>query len=136
MIQREKKIGHEKGNASRLGTSREAAPTGTTHNGGKGQSAPDYKGPLAVPVRQLGLLDSLSTKAVQEFNSAKYDTLMLLLEHFGIDPADESRWSKLALALAEKHVPGFQPPPKPQGRPKETLNIAELAGRLAARRRF
>ena len=44
---------------------------------------------------------------------------ILLFEHFRVDPKGENPWRDLAMALARKHVPGFAPPPKPQGRPRQ-----------------
>lgn len=37
----------------------------------------------------------------------------LLAEH-GIPDSDPARWLRLALVLAEKHEPGFRPPPPPR----------------------
>ena len=70
-------------------------------------------------MRQLGLVGLLDQEAVQAVQNETTTKMGLLLDHFGIDRASETCWAQLALALAKKHVPGFQPPPKPQGRPKE-----------------
>jgi hypothetical protein len=36
------------------------------------------------------------------------ERVVLLMQHYGIDPQDSDRWSFLALALARDWVPGFQ----------------------------
>ena len=81
------------------------------------------------------------------------DTL-LLFQRFAIDPNAGDAWQCLAIALAEAHVPGFQPPPPKRGHPKdydldltllmliellklrEGLNVRQAADYIAERGKF
>ena len=111
-------------------------PTMTTKN----KTLTIIKVLFTTPMRQLGLLGQFLEEERQKLQNEKRSKLMLLLEHFRIDPASESCWLQLALALAEKHVPGFQPPPTQQGRPKERAEygttLVLLVGLLRTRDRL
>jgi hypothetical protein len=69
-----------------------------------------YRGELATPIveppESLGLLrvDNAERKAVLK-QAAK---LPELFKHFGIDPTEKNRWTRLAVALAITHVPGMR----------------------------
>lgn len=47
------------------------------------------------------------------------EKMTALFVHFGINPASPDAWCQLAVALAFRHVPGFQPPRPKRGRAKE-----------------
>jgi hypothetical protein len=75
-----------------------------------------YTGPLAEPMCRPTWLDSPETKdawAIERSNK-----MLLLFKHFGVNPLAENAWRDLAMALAERHVPGFGSPRK-RGRPRE-----------------
>jgi hypothetical protein len=69
-----------------------------------------YSGELAKPIVEpphpLGFL----REDIAEWSAAQRQIAKLpeLFRHFGIDPAEKHCWSKLAVALAIKHVPGMR----------------------------
>jgi hypothetical protein len=77
----------------------------------------EYEGLLAEPMYRPTLLTA-EDDSDRWFNqrAAKTD---LLFQHFGIDPAADNSWHYLAIALAERHVPGFGPPPPKRGHPMD-----------------
>jgi hypothetical protein len=84
---------------------------------GRGAAAAggEYRGPLAEPIH---VPTRLASEAEWDQWNATLETKMhLLMQHFGIDPADLGAWARLSCELAQRHVPGFMPPPKKQGRP-------------------
>jgi hypothetical protein len=83
----------------------------------KDAHADDYQGLLAEPMRVPQLLDTPEEKGNWVLDQVS--KTILLFQHFDIDPNGECAWRDLAMTLARKHVPGFGPPPKPQGRPME-----------------
>jgi hypothetical protein len=95
----------------------EGASVKPRRKAGKGRGA--YEGQLAEPMYPPSALGNLSKLEWAQKRAVK---TVLLLEHFGIDPNDENSWKKLAVALAERHVPGFMPPPR-RGRPKQHDDI-------------
>jgi hypothetical protein len=86
----------------------------------KRSAAKEYAGLLAQPMFPL---HALSTATDESFWVMKrvFKTV-LLFQHFDIDPNGRDAWQNLAIALAERHVPGFKPPPQKQGRPRERVN--------------
>ena len=78
-----------------------------------------YKGPLAEPMYPPSVLGTLSC---EEWAVKRAEKMALLFKHFGIDPNSKNAGMALANALAERHVPGFMPPPK-RGRPKQNDDI-------------
>jgi hypothetical protein len=76
----------------------------------------EYTGLLAEPMYNPTLLSSDAETA--KWALARAMKTVLLFKHFGIDPNAVDAWQRLAIALAEAHVPGFRPPPPKQGRPK------------------
>ena len=82
----------------------------------------DYRGLLADPMRPLGMLSSPEEEGNWVLDQCV--KTILLFQHFGIDPNAEDAWQKLAIGLARKHVPGFRPPRKTQGRPRERAQDA------------
>ena len=78
-----------------------------------------YEGQLAEPMYPPSVLGTLSELEWAQKRAVK---TALLLKHFGIDPNSENAGMELAVALAERHVPGFMPPPR-RGRPKQHDDI-------------
>ena len=78
-----------------------------------------YEGQLAEPMYPPSVLGTLSKSEWAQKRAMK---MALLLEHFGIDPNGKDVWMELAVALAERHVPGFMSPPR-RGRPKQHDDI-------------
>jgi hypothetical protein len=80
-----------------------------------------YMGILDEPLPELkppGLLSDPDEEQ-QPGCALVIEKFTALFVHFRIDPASPDGWCQLAIALAVRHVPGFQPPgPKP-GRAKE-----------------
>ena len=76
-----------------------------------------YDGALAEPEYRPTLLTPDAEREAWVCRQA--EKTILLFKHFGIDPGSENAWQRLALALAERHVPGFGPPPKPRGHPMD-----------------
>ena len=74
----------------------------------------DYDGLLAEPMHVPGLLSG--DEEIGKWARDQATKTILLFCHFGVDPTADDSWRQLALALARKHVPGFGPPPHPQGR--------------------
>lgn len=78
-----------------------------------------YTGKLAEPMPYFwefgGLLDYIKEspgefeRITKERQADAYiERLGLLFMHYGIDPAEPSAWRDLTVALAMRHVPGFQ----------------------------
>jgi hypothetical protein len=73
-----------------------------------------YSGELAKPIVEtppLGLLgyeDYVLDYAHRRAAQKQIAKLPELFRHFEIDPTEKHRWSKLAIALASKHVPGMR----------------------------
>ena len=71
----------------------------------------EYPGALSVgpirpqPLGLLGLAPADDESAILE--RERDSRIPLLFEHFGINPADQNAWERLARDLAAKHVPGF-----------------------------
>src|SRR5689334_1870981 len=81
-----------------------------------------YEGPLAEPLYAPTMLSSIPD-TIFSYALERANRTLLLFSHFGIDPCDERAWRSLAIALANRHVPGFRPPPRKQGRPKENDDV-------------
>jgi|SRR5262249_15002102 len=86
----------------------------------KRSAAKEYAGLLAHPMFPLHALSTDSDRCVWVMRRALKTAL--LFKHFDINPNGEDAWQNLAIALAERHVPGFNPPPNKQGRPRERTN--------------
>jgi hypothetical protein len=94
-----------------------------------GLNAVNYAGDLAVPIsppRPLGIIESHQSEGQQAYQAGwervsremERKTLSLF-RHFKIVPSSEDAWARLALALAARHVPGFEIKTPPRvGRPK------------------
>jgi hypothetical protein len=93
------------------------------------QKEPDYPGVLWEPLprppkrpKQNAQVDDPARRRWDAFCDKLYWRFLLLFRHFGIDPDASDSWSCLAIALARRHVPGFQTALKkgarqPVGRP-------------------
>jgi hypothetical protein len=88
-----------------------------------------YSGALDTPFDELKLafgavLSQASIdrvrKQIEQRQSEKTDKLYKLCDHFEIDRNDPQKWFRLSLALAEKHVRGFQERRKPGAKTKWT----------------
>jgi hypothetical protein len=79
-----------------------------------------YSGALAEPMYPPRLL--MSPEKLAEWPIRRATKMLLLFDHFGIDPTGDNAWRDLAGALAARHVPGFRPPPEKPGRPMERLD--------------
>jgi hypothetical protein len=76
-----------------------------------------YSGLLAEPMYNPTLLSTPTEKGNWAIKRAA--KTLLLFRHFALDPNAGDAWQCLAIALAEAHVPGFQPPPPKRGHPKD-----------------
>jgi len=75
--------------------------------------------PIYEALPAAGSADELDSSV--ETSCRKIDKLLKLLELYKIDSLAKHRWLRLALALAEQHVPGFRvihEPPHKRGRPR------------------
>jgi hypothetical protein len=88
--------------------------------------APNYTGALVQPIYVEdhykftgGLGQLIQERDVAAISKHAVEKMLLLLEHYKIDPSDEQRWLKLAMSLALAHVPGLQVAnrPKPGRKP-------------------
>lgn len=88
-----------------------------------------YADKLAEPMPNQwelgGLLDFESEAKFLEVTKRRAvavlrDRTLALFDHYRVNPSDPDAWQKLALRLAFKHVPGFQPRRrKPVGKPQK-----------------
>ena len=62
----------------------------------------------------------------QELNGIFDERMGALFQHYGVDPMTPDGWAKLALVLAQAHVPAFQKAPRGRGRPKDRKDDVEL----------
>ena len=96
----------------------------------------DYTGELAVKgTFETGLLLSSAKaqsreKAIAAWEAHRKSMMRRLLDHFAISHDDPECWFKLAVALAERHVPAFQTP-EPVGRPKKWGRSEDEGARIA-----
>lgn len=88
----------------------------------------EYEGLLAEPMYRPHLLMSPSEKG--DWVLLRASKTILLFKHFSIDPNAEDAWQRLAISLAENHVPGFMPPAAKQGHPKDYGFDLELCMRV------
>jgi hypothetical protein len=86
----------------------------------KRSAAKEYAGLLAQPMFPLHALSTDSDRRVWVMKRALKTAL--LFRHFDTNPNGKDAWQNLAIALAERHVPGFNPPRNKQGRPRERAN--------------
>jgi hypothetical protein len=77
----------------------------------------EYEGLLAEPLSTPNLLSDEAEW--EEWAGKLTEKMCLLMRHFGLDPADQDAFRKVAEKLAQRHVPGFMPPRRKQGRPRE-----------------
>jgi hypothetical protein len=81
---------------------------------------PEYPGDLNEPLPKLeDLLSGRFEEAQRHRMDEMWRRLFLLFDHFEIDRTDPHRWGRLAICLAQKHVPGFQDAKPKPGREKE-----------------
>lgn len=94
---------------------------------------PKYAGALAQPiyVDPPGLLelDQYPDSLKEMWQTRAADKMLLLFEHYKIDPSDEQSWGKLAINLAFEHVLGLQLAFRPKPGRKRTWK-AELGDEL------
>jgi hypothetical protein len=89
--------------------------------------APNYTGALAQPIYPEdhykftgGLGQATREPDIAAISKRRVEKMLLLFEHYKLDPSDERSWRKLAVSLALEHVPGLQlvfrekPGPKPK----------------------
>jgi len=90
---------------------------------------PPYEGRLAEPEYAPTLLTSDEDRAA--WQKRRLEKTLFLFAHFGITPGLENSWRDHAMVLAERHVPGFGPPPAPRGHPMDyhSGEKIDLAGR-------
>ncbi len=81
----------------------------------------DYQGLLAEPMCVPGLWSSPEEKGNWVLDQATKTAL--LFQYFGIDLNGADAWRDLAMALARKHVPGFEPL-LPRGHPNQRSEAA------------
>jgi hypothetical protein len=80
-----------------------------------------YTGILDEPLPEFkppGLLSDPDEEQ-RRWRALVIEKFTALFVHFHIDPANPDAWRQLAITLAFKHVPGFQPPGPKRGRTKE-----------------
>jgi hypothetical protein len=98
-----------------------------------------YTGKLAIPMRRrkqagLGLLVPLQDDA--EWEAEYRERWNLSIDHHKIDRSGENFWVRVAVALADAHVPGLsEKRGKPVGRPKTKNSPQERSQREALLRR-
>src|SRR3954471_19897113 len=80
-----------------------------------------YMGILNEPLPELKPPGLLSDPDEEQrwLGTLVTEKLAALFVHFRIDPAGPDAWCQLAIALALRHVPGFQPPGPKRGPTKE-----------------
>jgi len=78
---------------------------------------PEYEGLLAEPMPTPTPFSSQAER--DEWAKTLTEKMRLLVRRFEIEPGDPNAFVKVAAKLARRHVPGFAPPPKKQGRPPE-----------------
>jgi len=97
-------------------------------NSVKREKRREYEGLLAEPIYRPHPLMSPSEKG--DWVLQRATKTILLFRHFSIDPNAKDAWQRLALALAESHVPGFMPPTAKRGHPKDYDTDLELCMRV------
>src|SRR5690242_3387344 len=83
-----------------------------------------YKGLLAEPLPEPHALFTEADWDERERTIAR--KLALLIIDCGVNPTDPLAGHKALLALAIRHVPGFQVPPRRAGRPRERNDLELL----------
>lgn len=108
-----------------------------------------YSGELAAPIPRPahdGLLGPGADEIERYVREQRMQKLPALFAHFDIDPGASDAWQRLALALADEHVPGFglqrplmpnewlpwSKPRRRRGRPRKPASVLPGGGLLGS----